>query len=236
LAIKPEGKNLLILSLSKDNIFLHFFEVNVSYMLLLQQLRSLSVGGAPLTAMLPALLALGPALQELRYTCYADLNDGQINFSMIAATCPNLKILAISGNALVYIPDNDNNLSTRVKYHRRQVLPKLRSVTINVHAYVPQHVWASLMTDCSELESLELTKCEALTDSCLLSLLAAEPASLTCLRRFCVRGTHRGDVKLTEKAVSALHRRSEQLDYVGDCYTWDLRTVSCTADQIRSLL
>ena len=70
----------------------------------------------------------------------------------------------------------------------------------------------------------------------LLQLLASQPASLAGLHRFCVRGTHRGDIKLTEAAVAALRLRSEQLDYVGDCYTWDLRTVSCTLDQIRGLL
>ena len=195
------------------------------------------MGGAPVTALLPALLTVGPGLQELRYTCYADHHGGQINFSLIAATCPHLKLLAISGNALVYTPDKEDDMLSNSSFKTRtKLLPQLRTVTINVHAYVPQHVWMSLLTCCRELESLELTKCEGLTDGSLLQLLASQPASLAGLRRFCVRGTHRGDIKLTEAAVAALRLRSEQLDYVGDCYTWDLRTVSCTLDQIRGLL
>ena len=92
------------------------------------------------------------------------------------------------------------------------------------------------MAECRELESLELTKCEELADGSLLEILARHPASLRRLNRFCVRGTHRGDIKLTEAALAALRMRSAQLDHVGDCFTWDLRTVSCTADQIRGLL
>jgi hypothetical protein len=196
-----------------------------------QELRCLMVGGAPLAALLPALAAVGPGLEELRYTCYADQDAGQINFSTLAAACPNLRVLAISGNALVY-----NAAGRTAPYYGEQLLAQLRSVTINVHAYVPRYVWTRLMRECRELESLELTKCEGLNDESLLDLLHSEPACLRRLNRFCVRGTHRGDIKLTERSVAALRMRSEQLDHVGDCYTWDLRTVSCTADQIRGLL
>jgi hypothetical protein len=221
------------------------------------------VGGAPLAALLPALAAVGPGLAELRYTCYADQDTGQINFSTLAAACPNLRVLAISGNALVYdapgrtAPYSGNALvydaagrtahnsgnalvydaaGRTAPYYGEQLLAQLRSVTINVHAYVPRYVWTRLMRECRELESLELTKCEGLNDESLLDLLQSEPACLRRLNRFCVRGTHRGDIKLTERSVAALRMRSEQLDHVGDCYTWDLRTVSCTADQIRGLL
>jgi len=206
------------------------------------------VGGAPLAALLPALAAVGPGLEELRYTCYADQDAGQINFSTLAAACPNLRVLAISGNALLYdaagrtAPYSGNALvydaagRTAPYYGEHLLLPQLRSVTINVHAYVPRYVWTRLMRECRELESLELTKCEGLNDESLLDLLQSEPACLRRLNRFCVRGTHRGDIKLTERSVAALRMRSEQLDHVGDCYTWDLRTVSCTADQIRGLL
>jgi hypothetical protein len=140
----------------------------------------------------------------------------------------------------VYTPPREEHATTsgrgmRHSKEQQRLLPHLRSVTINVHAYVPRHVWLSLMTDCLELESLELTKCEGLSDSSLLELLACQPASLAHLRRFCVRGTHRGDIKLSETAVAALRMRSDRLDQVGDCYTWDLRHASCTVDQIRGL-
>ena len=188
-----------------------------------------------MAALLPALEAVGPGLEELRYTCYADQDAGQINFSALAAACPNLRVLAVSGNALVYSPDTER--SSRVfSDPRGRLLTQLRSVTINVHAYVPRYVWTRLMRECRELESLELTKCEGLTDESMLDLLLSQPACLSRLNRFCVRGTHRGDIKLTEAAVAALRMRSAQLDHVGDCYTWDLRTVSCSADQIRGLL
>lgn len=213
---------------------------NLALISSLKHLSCLVVGGAPLSALLAALLVVGPGLRELRYACYAaDQDGGQINFSAVSAACPNLQVLAISGNALVYSPHMEPSVVPSYRGGGALqccLLPQLRKVTINVHAYVPRHVWASLMRGCLELESLELTQCEGLTDGSLLEQLASQPACLSRLRRFSVRGTHRGDIKLSEAAVAALRMRCPALDHVGDCYTWDLRAVSCTVDQIRGLL
>lgn len=181
--------------------------------------RSLMVGSTPLQPLLPAFRRIGGNLTTFCCSNY----DGAINFSVVSEFCSALRVLSVSGSSLVH-----DAISVRA-------LPELRSVLINVHAYIPARVWSHLVARCHQLRQLELTSCEQLTDSNLAAALV-DPAALASLERFEVRGTHSQDVQLTELSVKLLRERCKQIRCIGDCFTWTLKPKQYSANQIRGLM
>ena len=121
---------------------------------------------------------------------------------------------------------------------------------MNTHAYIPYHVWSTLLTVCTQLTCLEMTSCEGLWDGSLASLLEKYPQCLskmtryrtttsdpptfndTTMLRLCIRGNHRGDISLTERSVSLVRRRCPDLVQLGDCFTWSMAGVASTGQRI----
>ena len=112
---------------------------------------------------------------------------------------------------------------------------------VTTHSYIPHPVWSVLLC-CPRLACLELTACEGMWDAALASLLQDNPGSLANISRWhhndndndndtmtmtktmtlctmnydrlCIRGSHRGDISLTERSVALLRRRCPRLTQV----------------------
>ena len=63
---------------------------------------------------------------------------------------------------------------------------------------------------------------QGLWDEALAELLHRHPAALDRLTRLTIRGSHRGDIALTQRSVQAVRARAAGLQQLGDCYTWSL--------------
>lgn len=187
----------------------------------LRQLRSLMVGSTPLQALLPTFAKIGGNLTT--FCCSNYTQDGAINFSVVSEFCSNLRILSMSGNSLVH-----DDISTAA-------LQQLRTVMINVHAYIPVRIWTHLVQNCHELRQLDFTSCEDLTDTALAVLLVNPPA-LANLEKFHVKGTHSQDVLLTDISVKLLKDRCKEIRCIGDCFTWTLKPKQYSVNQIRGLM
>jgi len=185
----------------------------------LKMLKSLMVGGVLLDHLVPCLTSIGQNLHTLRYLCYGG-TSGKINFSVISDSCPNLETLAISGSCLVSRQDFGREKITR----GYGLLAKLRHIHINVHAYIPLIIWTAVLGQCLELETVDLTSCELMKDETLVQVLDHSREALAKVVRLTVRGAHRGDVALTETTVSALNARCLHLKWLGDCFTWSLKS------------
>ena len=91
-----------------------------------------------------------------------------------------------------------------------------------MHAHLPAAAWAALLARCTRLATVDLTHCQGLTDAALGEVLALHPLALARLRSLVVRGSHRGDVALTEASVARLAERCPAM-VLGDTYAWTLR-------------
>jgi len=225
----------------------------------LPALTSLTIGSVPIHSLIGAFSTIGANLTSLCYVCYSEQRQpiaghaaGQaataaatasINFSIIAELCPRLQSLSISGAALTH----DELIS-------QNALANLETCAINVHAFVPRRVWMHLLSACPLLTTIELTKCEGLTDQTLADLLLRSdshntsrlneidhqgwfaPPSCSQLERFWLKGCHRCDIQLTEASVALLCRVCPRLCEVGDCTTWSMARRDYSINDIRGIM
>jgi len=185
----------------------------------LHYLKSLMIGGVSLNYIRPGLESMGKNLKTFRYLCYGG-HGGKIDISLISENCKNLENLAISGNCLV----SNQNFAT----NGPDLFPSLTELHINTHAFIPFSIWSTILRYCVTLVQLDLTNCEGLWDDSLEQILASNPHSMENLEKLCIRGSHRGDVSLTERGVSIINTRCPQLTQLGDCFTWSLYGSSST--------
>ena len=185
----------------------------------LHYLKSLMIGGVSLNYIRPGLESMGKNLKTFRYLCYGG-HGGKIDISLISENCKNLENLAISGNCLV----SNQNFAT----NGPDLFPSLTELHINTHAFIPFAIWSTILRYCVTLVQLDLTNCEGLWDDSLEQILASNPHSMENLEKLCIRGSHRGDVSLTERGVSIINTRCPQLTQLGDCFTWSLYGSSST--------
>ena len=179
----------------------------------LTRLQSLMVGGVSLEFISPVLEVRGAQLRELSLLCYGG-NSGKISLSLVWSLCPSLVSLTVSGTC---VSCEQPWLSSS------SPLPSLTNLQLTTHAHIPQSVWTCLLSTCLLLSSLEMTGCQGLWDESLARLLESHPSALANIRRFCVKGSHRGDISLTEASVARLRRRCGGLVELGDCFTWSLQ-------------
>lgn len=179
----------------------------------LHYLQSLMIGGVSLNYIRPGLESMGKNLKTFRYLCYGG-HGGKIDISLISENCKNLESLAISGNCLVSNEDFGSQGA--------DLFPHLTELNINTHAFIPFPIWSTILRFCTSLVQLDLTNCEGLWDDSLAQILTANTSSMENLVKLCIRGSHRGDVALTERSVSMINTRCSLLTQLGDCFTWSL--------------
>jgi len=178
----------------------------------LKMLKSLMIGGVNMSSLSPCLENIGRNLTAFRFHCYIN-NSGKVELSTIINNCPSLVTLALSGSS-VLMPERLLPVSP--------ILPFLQNLQMHMHAFIPHSVWATLLSQCFLLQTVELTSCDSLTDSSLGHLLESNSSSLSNIISLTIRGGHRGDIALTEESVALLRERCPLLKQLGDCFTWSM--------------